>query len=200
MKPLDEHLDPESPVPDDAQEARRREPGTGRRMLRIAAVIAIGLALGFFFSQIEIAPVNDVGGIAVIFDLRAEIADPEAVVGRDFQADAIGAEQVADLKFLASLLDGSLRGVVGSQQKDGAEFGGLPDDIHLNLKETFFFFEFGGGIAHQTLADALGVLGAGVEGLERQHDDVGCGGWRGRRSGLRSGTGGEKKEEEQEEQ
>ena len=49
MKPLDEHLDPESPVPDDAQEARRREPGTGRRMLRIAAVIAIGLALGFFF-------------------------------------------------------------------------------------------------------------------------------------------------------
>jgi RND family efflux transporter MFP subunit len=49
MRALDEHLDPESPVPDDAQQARLREPGTERRMLRIAAVVAIGLAVGFFF-------------------------------------------------------------------------------------------------------------------------------------------------------
>ena len=49
MKALDEHLDPESPIPDDVQMAQQREPGTGRRMLRIAGVIAIGLAVGFFF-------------------------------------------------------------------------------------------------------------------------------------------------------
>jgi RND family efflux transporter MFP subunit len=49
MKALDEHLDPESPVPDDVKVARRREPGTGRRMLRIATVVAIGLAIGFVF-------------------------------------------------------------------------------------------------------------------------------------------------------
>jgi RND family efflux transporter MFP subunit len=49
MKALDEHLDPEAPIPDDVQMAQQREPGTGRRMLRIAVVIAIGLAVGFFF-------------------------------------------------------------------------------------------------------------------------------------------------------
>ena len=49
MKALDEHLDPESPISDDAQMAHQREPGTGRRMLRIAVVLAIGLAVGFFF-------------------------------------------------------------------------------------------------------------------------------------------------------
>jgi RND family efflux transporter MFP subunit len=49
MKALDEHLDPEAPIPDDVQMAQQREPGTGRRMLRIAGVIAIGLAVGFFF-------------------------------------------------------------------------------------------------------------------------------------------------------
>jgi RND family efflux transporter MFP subunit len=49
MRSLAQHLDPESPVPDDTQEACRREAGTKGRMLRIAAVVAIGLALGFFF-------------------------------------------------------------------------------------------------------------------------------------------------------
>jgi RND family efflux transporter MFP subunit len=49
MKALDEHLDPEAPIPDDVQMTQQREPGTGRRMLRIAVVIAIGLAVGFFF-------------------------------------------------------------------------------------------------------------------------------------------------------
>ena len=49
MKALDEHLDPEAPIPDDVQTVQQRQPGTGRRMLRIAVVIAIGLAVGFFF-------------------------------------------------------------------------------------------------------------------------------------------------------
>jgi RND family efflux transporter MFP subunit len=49
MKALNEHLDPESPIPDDVQAVQQREPGTGKRMLRIAVVIAIGLAVGFFF-------------------------------------------------------------------------------------------------------------------------------------------------------
>jgi RND family efflux transporter MFP subunit len=49
MSSLAEHLDPESSVPDDTLEACRREAGTRGRMLRIAAVVAIGLALGFFF-------------------------------------------------------------------------------------------------------------------------------------------------------
>jgi RND family efflux transporter MFP subunit len=49
MSSLAEQLDPESPVPDDTQEACRREAGTRGRMLRIAVVVAIGLVLGFFF-------------------------------------------------------------------------------------------------------------------------------------------------------
>jgi RND family efflux transporter MFP subunit len=49
MNALNEHFDPESPVLDDVRGARQREAGTGRRMLRIAVVIAIGLAVGFFF-------------------------------------------------------------------------------------------------------------------------------------------------------
>jgi RND family efflux transporter MFP subunit len=49
MRSLAEHLDPESPVPGDTQEACLREVGTKGRMLRIAVVVAIGLALGFFF-------------------------------------------------------------------------------------------------------------------------------------------------------
>jgi RND family efflux transporter MFP subunit len=49
MRSLAEHLDPESPVPGDTQEACLREVGTKGRMLRIAVVVSIGLALGFFF-------------------------------------------------------------------------------------------------------------------------------------------------------
>src|ERR1700721_529011 len=49
MNALNEHFDPESTVLVDVEGARQREAGTGRRMLRIAVVIAIGLAVGFFF-------------------------------------------------------------------------------------------------------------------------------------------------------
>ena len=49
MKPLSEDLDPNSPNPDDAAEATRFSRGTGRRILRVIVVIALALAVGFFF-------------------------------------------------------------------------------------------------------------------------------------------------------
>jgi hypothetical protein len=101
------------------------------------------LSLGLFFTDIEIAPVHDVCGIPDGLNLRAEIADPEAVMRDDFHADSIALQQFAYLKFLASLMEGVLGGFVGSQEQDGAELSRLTDNIHLNLKQVFLFDELG---------------------------------------------------------
>ena len=52
MTPLTEDLDPNSPGPDDAQ-ATRFSRGTGGRMLRVVAAVALALGLGFFFVHHE---------------------------------------------------------------------------------------------------------------------------------------------------
>lgn len=140
-------------------------------------------AAGFFLAEIEIAPVDDAGGIADGFDLRAEVADPGAVVRGDFDADAIGIEEFADLKFLAALRNGGLGGVVGSEEKDGAEIGGGADDSHLDFAEVLLDFEVVIDSVEEAFGDLLRVVELRSEGLEGEHDDVGGG-------VLRRGGGG----------
>lgn len=81
MKALDEQLDPESPMSDDVQTAHQRAPGTGRRMLRIAVVIAIGLAVGFFFVHRQ--------------KMEAEARLAEATSKSDSQAPAVDVVTIA---------------------------------------------------------------------------------------------------------
>ena len=133
------------------------------------------LAAGFFFANVEIAPVDDAGGIAGGFDLRAEIADPGAVVRSDFDADAIGFKEIADLKFLAALGDGGLGGVIGSEEKDGAEIGGGADDSHLDFAEVLLDGEVVVDGVEEAFGDLPRVVELRVEGLEGEHDDVGGG-------------------------
>ena len=101
---------------------------------------------------------DDAGGIADGFDLRAEIADPGAIVRSDFDADAIGFEEFADLKFLAALGDGGLGGVVWSEEKDGAEIGGGADDGHLDFAEVLLDLEVVVDSVEETFAYALAVV------------------------------------------
>ena len=89
MKALDENLDPESPIPDDAQMARQREPGTGRRMLRIAGVVAIGLAVGFFFVHRQKMEAE-----ARLADATSKIASQAPTVDVVTIAPAVGAQSL----------------------------------------------------------------------------------------------------------
>jgi RND family efflux transporter MFP subunit len=89
MKALDEHLDPETPVPDDVQIAQRREPGTGRRMLRIAGVVAIGLAVGFFFVHRQKMQAE-----ARLADATSKSASEEPAVDVVTIAPAVGAQSL----------------------------------------------------------------------------------------------------------
>src|SRR5580658_371469 len=90
----------------------------------------------------------------------------------NFYANSIAPEQLADLKFLASLIHGILGGFVGSQQQDRPEFSRLTDNVHLNLKQMFFFVELWIGIAEQSFPQVPTVLHAGTQRFERQYDNV----------------------------
>ena len=91
----------------------------------------------------------------------AEVADPDVVVEDDFDAYAIGGEEIADLKFGAAVVDSGLGGVVGSKEKNGRERSGGADDIHLNGQELFFPSERGGGIGEEVFAEVLLEFGVG---------------------------------------
>jgi hypothetical protein len=157
------------------------------------------LSLGLFLSNIEVSPVHDVSRIADGLNLRAEIADPEAVMRDNFDADPIALQQLAYLKFLTSLLDGTLGRFVGSQQQDWAEFSGLADNIHLNLKQVLLFDELGVVIPQQSCSYMTAVFDTSIQRLERQHDNVSRGVLCGSGHGLcaRTGRGTEEKQEKE---
>jgi hypothetical protein len=99
--------------------------------------------------------------------LRAEITNPNAVVGHDFDAQSIGPEQLTYLPFIASLIHGALRGFVGRQQQDRSELGRSTDNVHLDIKQVFLYAEFGIGISYQSFSDMPAMLRPGIKRLER---------------------------------
>ena len=91
MKTSKMHDDPESA---DRQTrcgkmARQREPGTGRRMLRIAGVVAIGLAVGFFFVHRQKMEAE-----ARLADATSKIASQAPTVDVVTIAPAVGAQSL----------------------------------------------------------------------------------------------------------
>jgi len=133
-------------------------------------------AFGFFGADVEVAPVDDACGVAGCTDLRAEVANPDVVVKDDFDADAVGGEKGADLKFGATIVEGGLGGFVGSEEEDGSEGSGGADDVHLNFEELLLTGEGGGGIGEEVGAEVLLEFGVGSKGLESEDEDFGGGG------------------------
>jgi hypothetical protein len=71
-------------------------------------------------------------------------------------------EELAYLKFLTSLIHGTLGGFVRSQQQDRSEFCRLADNIHLNLKQMFLFVERRIGTAHEAFCHVAAVFYARI--------------------------------------
>jgi hypothetical protein len=72
--------------------------------------------------------------------------------------EAAGPKQLAYLKFLASLIHGTLSTFVRSQEQYRPEFSRLSDNIHLNLKKTLLYVERLVRMADQSISHVLAVL------------------------------------------
>jgi hypothetical protein len=154
-------------------------------------------ALGCFGANVEVAPVDDLGGVVGRADLWAKVADPDVVVEDDFDADAVGGDEVADLKFRAAVADGFLGGFVGSEEEDGSEGGDRADDVHLDDEEFSLAGDCGGGIGEEIFGEVLLEFGVGSEGLRGEDEDFGRG--LRQRKGLRTRGNGEDEQERDQE-
>ena len=119
-----------------------------------------------FGADIEVAPVDDLSGLAGGDDVWAEVADPDVIVDDDFDADTIGGEEVADLKFGAAVVNGGGGGFIGSEEEDGREGSGSANNIHLDREELLFAVKGSGRIGEKIFAEMLWEFGVRSEGLK----------------------------------